>query len=121
MLFGDPVEAGEHDGQDDAGVLLDQTHDVFIVPVVKSSLCNLGQDRRTLTETRPHASSTKSLKCSPLSKLPPLPLPTGNKQQAVTDLEMWAGDASGDLFEKWLLDLDELCGFNDVQNLLQFP
>ena len=41
VLFGDPVEAGEHDGQDDAGVLLDQTHDVLVVPVVESSLCNL--------------------------------------------------------------------------------
>lgn len=34
---------------------------------------------------------------------------------------MWAGDTSGDLFEKRLLDLDELCGFDDVQNLLQLP
>lgn len=34
VLFGDPVQAGEHDGQDDTGVLLDQTHDVLVVPVV---------------------------------------------------------------------------------------
>ncbi|TNN59376.1 hypothetical protein EYF80_030391 [Liparis tanakae] len=41
VLFGDPVEAGEHDGQDDAGVLLDQTHDVLVVPVVQRSLRHL--------------------------------------------------------------------------------
>ena len=49
VLFGDPVEAGEHDGQDDAGVLLDQTHDVLVVPVVQSSFCNLRHGRRTQT------------------------------------------------------------------------
>lgn len=41
VLFGDPVEAGEHDGQDDAGVLLDQTHDVLVVPVVQGPLRHL--------------------------------------------------------------------------------
>ncbi len=51
MLFGDPVEAGEHDGQDDAGVLLDQTHDVLVVPVVESSLCNLPHTN-TRTDTK---------------------------------------------------------------------
>lgn len=43
-----------------------------------------------------------------------VPLPWG-----VTDLEMWAGDTSGDLFEERLLDLHKLCGFDDVQDLLQ--
>lgn len=56
MLFGDPVEAGKHDGQDDAGVLLDQTHDVLVVPVVQSSLCNLGPNRQKQTEC-PHVKS----------------------------------------------------------------
>lgn len=35
------------------------------------------------------------------------------------DLEVWAGDTSGDLFEKWILDFDELRWFDDVQDLLQ--
>lgn len=61
MLFGDPVEAGKHDGQDDAGVLFNQTHDVLVVPVVKSSLCNLGRDGRTLTEPCLHATNNHSL------------------------------------------------------------
>lgn len=38
-----------------------------------------------------------------------------------SDLEVWAGDTSGDLFEERLLDLDELCWFDDVQDLLQLP
>lgn len=49
VLFGDPVEAGKHDGQDDAGVLLDQAHDVLVVPVVQSSLCNLGNKQTGLS------------------------------------------------------------------------
>lgn len=39
----------------------------------------------------------------------------------VTDLKVWAGHTSGDLFEEGLLDLDKLCGLNDVQDLLQLP
>lgn len=39
----------------------------------------------------------------------------------VTDLEVWAGDTSGDLFEEGLLDLDKLRGLNNVQDLLQLP
>ncbi len=43
MLFGDPVETGKHDRQDDTRVLLNQTHDVLIVPVVQGSFCHLKQ------------------------------------------------------------------------------
>ena len=51
VFFGDPVEAGEHDGQDDAGVLLDQTHDVLVVPVVESPLSHLHTHTHTHTHT----------------------------------------------------------------------
>lgn len=39
--LGVAVEGREHDGQDLGGVVTDQTHDVLIVPVVKSSFCHL--------------------------------------------------------------------------------
>ena len=107
MLFGDPVEAGEHDGQDDAGVLLDQTHDVLVVPVVQSSLGHLRRHRQANSDDPGRSRRAQT---------PPTPnLLIG------TDLEMWAGDASGDLFEERLLDLHELRWFDDVQDLLQFP
>lgn len=38
MLFGDSVEGGEHQRQDDLTVLLNQAEDVFVVPEVKSPL-----------------------------------------------------------------------------------
>lgn len=41
VLFGDPVQAGEHDGEDDVRVLLDKTHNVFVIPVVQRSLSHL--------------------------------------------------------------------------------
>lgn len=111
VLFGDPVQAGEHDGQDDAGVLLDQTHYVLVVPVVQSSLCHLGWRTQTgLDELR---SCILTQICA---------LDTGSLQNgAVTDLEVWAGDTSGDLFEERLLDLDELRRFNNIQDFLQLP
>ncbi len=37
----------------------------------------------------------------------------------VSDLEVRAGDTSGDLFEERLLDLHELCWLDDVQDFLQ--
>lgn len=37
----------------------------------------------------------------------------------MTDLEVWAGDTSGDLFEEGLLDLDKLRRLDDVQDFLQ--
>lgn len=113
VLFGDPVQAGEHDGQDDAGVLLDQTHNVLVVPVVESSLCNLG---RKYT----HWAECLSMMCKcQISNY--LFLHQRFKSVEVTDLEVWAGDTSGDLFEERLLDLYELCWFDDVQDFLKLP
>lgn len=52
VLFRDPIQAGEHDGQDDVGVLLDKTHDVLVIPVVQRSLRHL----RARTQTHTHTS-----------------------------------------------------------------
>ena len=41
VLLGDAVQGGEHDGQHHVAVLLNQVHDVLIVPEVQCSLCNL--------------------------------------------------------------------------------
>jgi len=41
VLLGNAVERGEHDGHDDLVVLLDQGHDVFVIPKIQSPLCNL--------------------------------------------------------------------------------
>lgn len=46
VLFGDPIETSKHDGQDDTGVLLYQTHDVLIVPVIQGSLSHLPWRRK---------------------------------------------------------------------------
>lgn len=44
------VQGGEHDRQNHSSVVVDQRHDVFIVPVVERTLCNLG--RKTERKTR---------------------------------------------------------------------
>ena len=105
VLFGDPVQAGKHDWQDDAGVLLDQAHDVLVVPVVQRSLCNL---------THPHTTVICLPQACAMGD-------SVNPKGGVTDLKVWAGDTSGDLFEEGLLDLDKLCGLNNVQDFLQLP
>ena len=48
VLLGDAVQGGEHDGQHHVAVLLNQVHDVLIVPEVQSSLCNLKKTRNIL-------------------------------------------------------------------------
>jgi len=35
-------------------------------------------------------------------------------------LEMWAGDALGELFKQWRHHLLELCRLNHIQDFLQF-
>lgn len=44
--LGVAVEGREHDGQDLGGVVTDQAHYVFIVPVVQSSFCHLTTHKR---------------------------------------------------------------------------
>lgn len=41
MLFGDSVQATEHDREDLVDVLLDEAENVLVVPEVKRSLCYL--------------------------------------------------------------------------------
>lgn len=41
MLFGDSVQAAEHDGKDLVDVLLDEAENVLVVPEVQRSLCYL--------------------------------------------------------------------------------
>ena len=41
MLFRDAIEGREHDGHDNLIVLLDQRHDVLVIPEIQSPLCNL--------------------------------------------------------------------------------
>lgn len=41
VFFGDPVQTCEHYRKNHIGVLLNQTHDVLIIPVVQSSLSHL--------------------------------------------------------------------------------
>lgn len=41
VLFGDSVQAAEHDGQNLVDVLLDEAEDVLVIPQVQSPLCYL--------------------------------------------------------------------------------
>lgn len=41
VLFGDSVQAAEHDGEDLVDVLLDQAENILVVPEVERSLCYL--------------------------------------------------------------------------------
>lgn len=41
VFFGNFIQTGKHDGQDLIDVLLNQTENVFVIPEVQCSLCNL--------------------------------------------------------------------------------
>ena len=46
VLLGDPIESRKHDRQDNGRVLLYQTHDVLVVPVIQSPLSHLQHKQR---------------------------------------------------------------------------
>ena len=53
VLFRDPVQTAEHDGQDLVDVLLDQAQDVLVVPEVERPLGHLTAEERDVgTEQR---------------------------------------------------------------------
>lgn len=45
MLFGDFVQAGEHDGENLVDVLFNEAENVFVIPEVQGSLCHLQRPR----------------------------------------------------------------------------
>lgn len=58
MLFGDSVQATEHNGKDPVDVLLDEAENVLIVPEVQGSLCDLRGHEAEKTAVRKSCLST---------------------------------------------------------------
>ena len=105
VFFRDPVQAAEHDGQDLVDVLLDQAEDILVVPEVQRPLGHLPAEEREALGL----SGGETSGCSPG--------PAPNQEY----LEVGISHTSGDLLEQGLLNLLELRGLDDVQDLLDLP
>ena len=125
MLFRDPVQAAEHDGQDLVDVLLDQAEDVLVVPEVQRPLGHLpgggggggGKKRERERERERESERDVGMERRGNTSLDVGQALLRNQEY----LEVGISHTSGDLLEQGLLDLLELRGLDDVQDLLDLP
>ena len=46
MRFGIGVERGKHDGENDLGIIRNEAHDIFVIPIIQRAFGNLEVRRR---------------------------------------------------------------------------